>query len=161
MIFIFKSILPSSFKVIAVITVASFFTGCNPFKSFEYRGVSDWKIQAKSFSESKLSAKINVFNPNKYQVTIKRIEADILVDGAQWSRYQLDSSFVVPAQSEFTFPIALRVKNSSLLTGISKLASGNELPYELKGKIKGTFRSITAEVPFTYGDKFTEEDIRF
>lgn len=111
--------------------------------------------------ESKLSAKINVFNPNKYQVTIKRIEAEILVNGSQWSNYQLDSSFVVPAQSVFTFPIALRVKNSSLINGLSKLASGNELPYEMKGKIKGTYRSITAEVPFTYADKFSEDDIRF
>jgi LEA14-like dessication related protein len=141
--------------------MAFLLAGCNPFKSFEYRGVSDWKIQAKSFSESKLSAKINVFNPNKYKVTIKRIEADILVNGIQWSRYQLDSSFVVPAQSEFSFPIDLRVKNGNLINGLSKLASGNELLYELKGKIKGTFRSITAEVPFTYTDKFSEEQIRF
>jgi LEA14-like dessication related protein len=161
MIFSTTTISRFTAKPLAVLVLAFFMAGCNPFKSFEYRGVSDWKIQAKSFAESKLSAKIYVFNPNKYQVTIKRIEAEILVNGSQWSKYQLDSSFVVPAESVFTFPIDLRVKNSSLITGLSKLASGNELPYEMKGKIKGTYRSITAEIPFNYADKFSEEDIRF
>ena len=144
-----------------VLVSAFILSGCNPFKSFEYRGVSDWKIQTKSFTESKLSGNINVFNPNKYEVTIKRIEAEIIVNGSQWSNYLLDSSFVVPAQSLFTFPVGLRVKNSSLLTGVASLASGTELPYELKGKIKGKFRGITAEFPFTYTDKFSEQDIHF
>jgi LEA14-like dessication related protein len=156
-----RVIFPLPSKLISAMVLAILFSACHPFQSFEYRGVSDWKIQAKSLAESKLSANINVFNPNKYQVTIKRIEADIMVNGSQWSKYQLDSSFIVPAQSQFTFPVNLRVKNSSILSGLSKLASGNDLPYELKGKIKGTFRSITAEVPFTYSDKFSEEDIRF
>ncbi len=151
----------STLLLVVSIPALCLLTSCNSFQSLEYRGVSEWKVQAKSFAESKLSANIKVFNPNKYRVTVKRIEADILVNGSKWSNYLLDSSFMVPAQSEFTLPVNLRVKNASLLTGVSTLAAGKELMYELKGKIKGTFRSITAEVPFTYQDKFSEEDIRF
>lgn len=158
----FETIMYRHAKVFFVLVIAgTAFTGCEPFQAFEYKGVSDWKIQTKSFSESKLSGTINVFNPNKYQVTIKRIEADILVNGNQWSQYQVDSSFSVPAQSQFSFPVNLRVKNSSLLGGLSRLATGKDLPYELKGKIKGTYRKITAEVPFVYTGSFTEKDIRF
>lgn len=151
----------NSKAILMLICLGTLFMSCQPFQAFEYKGVSDWKIQTKSFAESKLSGTVNVFNPNKYQVTIKRIEANILVNGSEWSQYQVDSSFSVPAQSQFSFPVQLRVKNSNLLTGLSRLATGKELPYELKGKIKGTYRSITAEVPFVYSGKFTEQDIRF
>jgi LEA14-like dessication related protein len=161
MIFFFKSILFSPARIVTILFLAFLFAGCHPFQSFEYRGVTDWKMRLKSLNESKLSANIQVFNPNKYQVTIKRIDAEIMVNGNQWSKYQLDSIFVVPAQSLFSFPIDLKVKNSSVLAGIAHLSSAGELPYEMKGKIKGTFRSITAEVPFVYSNKFSGDDIRF
>lgn len=145
------------FSAIAGISILS---GCKPFQSLEYKGLSDWKVQPKSFSESKLAVKVHLFNPNKHAVIVKRLEASIVVNGKTWSSYNLDSSFVVPANAAGFFPLELTVKNSHLVAGLAGLASGNDLGYQFKGKIKGTYRKITAEVPFLYSGSFSEKDIR-
>jgi LEA14-like dessication related protein len=135
--------------------------GCRPFQSLEYKGISDWDIKPKSFVETKLSATINIYNPNKYEIRVRRIEANIDVEGNSWSHYKVDSAFTVPALSAFAFPVDMMVKNSYLINGAMRIASGKELPYQLKGKIRGTYRNITAEVPFEYSGHFTESDIKF
>ena len=134
--------------------------GCNPFKTIEYRGISDWDIKPKSFLESGLSAKIHVFNPNNYKITVKRIEANIEVNGSNWGQYKLDSSFVMPANGEFALPIGLNVKNAQILSGALNLVSGNGVPYQLTGKIKGTYRNLTTEVPFVQKGFLSEDDIK-
>jgi LEA14-like dessication related protein len=136
-------------------------SGCNSFQSLEYKGISDWDLKTKSLAESKLHAVVKVHNPNKYKISVKKIEADIDVNGSIWSQYRLDSSFYVPAQSDFSFPIHLTVKNADLLSGGLKLLTAGTLPYTLNGKIKGTYRGLTAEVPFIHQGKFSEEDLKF
>lgn len=135
--------------------------GCQPFKSLEYQGLSDWNVKPKSFLETKLSAKVSIYNPNKHQIKVRRIEAAIEVDGNLWSNYKLDSIFIVPALDTFSFPIDMMVKNASLISGAMRIGSDKDLPYLLKGKIKGSYRKITAEVPFEYSGRFTENDIKF
>jgi LEA14-like dessication related protein len=149
--------------VIIAVTLFSAYLlyGCSAFQALEYRGLTDWDAKPKSLAETKLSAVVQIYNPNKYKITVKRIEADIDVNGSIWSKYKSDSVFQVPAQSEFAFPIDMTVKNSYLLTGAYKLVTAGTLPYKLTGKIKGTYRNITAEVPFLHNGKFTEEDFKF
>ncbi len=136
------------------------FTGCEPFKKLEFKGLTDWSLQPKSFSDSKLAVKVKLFNPNKHKIVIKRIEADIVVNGKNWSSYKMDSVFEVPGNAAFVFPVELTVKNNYLLSGFSSVASGKNLPYLFTGKIKGMYRSITAEVPFDFKGSFSEKDIR-
>jgi LEA14-like dessication related protein len=143
-----------------VISFLFLLAGCQPFKSLEYRGLSDWDFQTKSFTESKLAVKVVVFNPNKHKIVVKRMEADIEVNGQKWSSYKMDSTFEVPGNAEFTFPVVLMVKNSYLISGMAGFASGKELPYLFKGKIKGMYRSITAEVPFNYKGTFSDKNIK-
>jgi len=145
------------FSVIAGIFILF---GCRSFQSLEYKGLSDWEVQPKSFAESKLAVKVQLFNPNKHSVIVKRLEASIVVNGKTWSSYNLDSNFVVPANATSFFPLQLTVKNSHLVAGLAGLASGKDLGYQFKGKIKGTYRKITAEIPFLYSGSFSEKDIR-
>ena len=151
--------LASGCLLFCAITLSIAFTGCRPFQSLEYKGLSDWEVEPKNFVESKLAVKAHLFNPNKHSVTVKRLEAAIDVNGSTWSTYRLDSNFTVPGNAETQFPLVLTVKNSHLLSGLSGLASGKVLPYQFKGKIKGTYRSISEEVPFTYSGTFSEKDI--
>jgi LEA14-like dessication related protein len=134
--------------------------GCQPFQKLEYKGLSDLEFIPKSFVESKLAVKVHLFNPNKHSVTVKRLEAAIDVNGKTWSNYKLDSNFVIPGNAETSFPLVLTIKNSYLISGLSGLSTGKELPYNFTGKIKGTYRKITAEVPFTYSGSFSEKDIK-
>ena len=149
----------STFRSLFALVGIIFITGCQPFQSLEYKGLSDWEVEPKSFAESKLAVKVHLFNPNKHSILVKGLEANIDVNGKNWSTYKLDSNFTVPGNAETFFPLVLTVKNSFLISGLSGLASGKELPYNFKGKIKGTYRKITAEVPFTYSGSFSEKDI--
>ena len=87
--------------------------------------------------------------------------ADIVVNDKTWGSYKLDSTFQIPAKDTFSFPIALKVKNSYLLSSVMDVAGGKQLPYKLKGTIRGSYKKITAEVPFEHSGQFSEKDIKF
>lgn len=144
-----------------LVMVVLLFTCCKPFQSLEYRGLSNWDLKPRSLTESELSADVQLFNPNKHKVTVKRIEAEIMVNDQPWGTYFSDSLTTLSPQTLHAFPLKLKVKNSYLLTGGLSIAAGGSLPYRLKGKIKGTYRGITADVPFTYEGSFSDKDLKF
>ncbi len=133
---------------------------CQPFQALEYRGVSDWDIKFYTLAESKLSAKVSVYNPNKHAITVKRVEADIQVNGTSWGNYIIDSAFVLPAKDVFTLPLNLKVKNAQLVSGGLNFVNGGQLPFKLIGKVKGKYRGIGAEVPFEHVGNFSDKDIK-
>ncbi len=149
------------FYFLLIFISSSLLIGCEPFKSPEFIGLNDWKLEPKSFFESKLAVKVKLFNPNKHKIVVKRMEADILVNGLNLSSYKLDSTFEVPGNAEFIFPVELKLNNSYLLSGLSGLTSGKEIPYQFKGKIRGMYRSITAEVPFVYSGSLSDKELKF
>ena len=134
---------------------------CNPFQPLKYLGLSNFNLKPKSFAESNISATVQVYNPNSGQLMVKRIMADIVVNDKTWGSYKLDSTFQIPAKDTFSFPIALKVKNSYLLSSVMDVAGGKQLPYKLKGTIRGSYKKITAEVPFEHSGQFSEKDIKF
>lgn len=149
-----------NFHLLLFFSICALLIGCQPFKSLEFKGLTDWDLQPKSFAESKLAVNVKLFNPNRHKVVIKGLEADIMVNGKNWSTYTIDSTFEIPENSDFIFPVKLTVKNSHLLSGVSSLAKGSPLPYQFIGKIKGMYRGITASVPFDYSGSFSHEDIK-
>lgn len=141
--------------------VVLLFTCCKPFQSLEYRGIGNWDLKPRSLAESELSASVQLFNPNKHAVTVKRIEADITVNGQSWGTYFTDEVNILQPKTLQAYPLKLKVKNSYLLREGLSLATGSTLPYRLKGKIKGAYRGITADVPFTYEGSFSDKDLNF
>lgn len=158
--FRFRKIYRPVFLIPVLLCIIMAGEGCTSFRSLEYRGLSQWEIIPLSFAESQLGVQVKVFNPNKHRIAVKRLSADIEVDGKKWSSIQLDSTFWVPAEAEYTFPLQLKVKNSYIISGVASVAGGRELPYLFKGKIRGTYRKLTAEVPFEYKGSFSDKDIR-
>ncbi len=151
---------PANSFVLGIFTIL-LLGSCNPFKPLEYQGLSDWNLKPKSFAESSISATVQVYNPNSGQLLVKRIMADIMVNDKTWGTYKLDSTFQIPAKDTFAFPIELMVKNSYLISGAMKVVGGKLLPYKLKGTIKGSYKKITAEVPFEHSGQFSDKDIKF
>ncbi len=149
-----------SFFLGTCITIIIFLSSCRAFKPIEYQGLSDWDIQTQSLLQSKLSAKVTVFNPNSGAIKVKRIEAAIIVNEKNWGNYTLDSSFIIAGNSSFSMPISVKVNNINLVSGGISLSSGKELPYQLKGSLKGSYRGITATIPFDQKGSFSQKDLK-
>lgn len=137
-----------------------FFSGCKSIKPIEYQGVSGWEIQPKSLLLSDLTAKVSIYNPNAGSIKVKRIEASILVDEKNWGTYTLDSSFIIGGKSSFDMPVSVKVNNLNIISGGVSLSSGKLLPYQLIGYLKGSYRGITATVPFDQKGFFSKKDLK-
>lgn len=148
------------FFLAAGLVAIIFLSGCKAFKPIEYQGISDWDIQTQSLLQSKLSARVTVFNPNPGAIKVKKIEASIMVDEKNWGSYTLDSSFTIAGKSSFSMPLAVKVNNMNLISGGLSLSSGKDLPYQLIGSLKGSYRGITATIPFDQRGSFSQKDLK-
>lgn len=135
-------------------------TSCTTFKTLEYNGLSNWKFKVHSLTQSEIAATVAVFNPNKYPIRIKYLEADVIVNGDNWGKYVLDSLMVLPALQMAQLPFSMRIKNGQLINAGLAVASGNTIPYTLQGKIKGGRKTITAVVPFLHSGTLSDKDIK-
>jgi LEA14-like dessication related protein len=156
-----KNQIGKAFFLGLLLTSGLFFSSCKSFKPIEYQGVTDWEIQPKSLMSSDLSAKVTVYNPNAGDIKVRRIDASIMVDEKNWGTYTLDSSFVIAGKSSFSMPISVKVNNMNIVSGGVSLSAGKVLPYQLIGSFKGSYRGISATIPFDQKGSFSKNDIKF
>jgi LEA14-like dessication related protein len=132
--------------------------GCSQPKGLEFTGFRNFNIQPVSFLNSKIGLEIGVFNPNKFDIRVDKVEADISLSGTHVGKYRLDSGFMIPANASFSMPVELNVKNSALVGNALGILSGDSIPYSLSGKVRAGRKIATAEIPFTYSGRLTQND---
>jgi LEA14-like dessication related protein len=75
-----------------------------------------------------------IHNPNTRDLPVAGIEAQLQVDGDRIASGATDRGFVVPAQGDGEFDMAI---HADMATGLLKLLGHHDaLPYELTGKVR-------------------------
>lgn len=139
----------------AVLLLSVVFTACSPFKAMEYRGIDNWNLKPVSFSESILSARVSIYNPNKGRVKVKQLQSLVQLGQQQVGELKLDSTFAVPGKTVFTLPLQLKINHANLLKQGLGLADKGTIEYRLTGYIKGKYKGFPGKVPFDYPGSFS------
>lgn len=131
---------------------------CQKPQGLQFTGFSNFSFAPVSFTNSRISLGIGVFNPNHFDIKVGHVEADINLAGTPVGRYQLDSTFLLKGGEPFVLPVTLTVKNSTLLGNAFGLLAGDSIPYSLNGRVKAGRKIAMAEIPFTYSGHLSQKD---
>jgi LEA14-like dessication related protein len=108
-----------------------------------------------------LSAKLEADNPNAFEVSIKSLSATITLDGKYTvGTVTIPNAITLPAKKkkQFEVPISMPWGN---VADVAPLALQNrDVPYEVKGTVKGGAEGIDLEMPFTETGVVTRQQIQ-
>jgi LEA14-like dessication related protein len=138
-----------------------FLTSCQKPEGLKFTGFRNFEVMPLSLSSSKISCEVGVHNPNRFDISVKHLEANLALSGKSLGNYLLDSTVLLPAGGDFYLPILLEVKNASILTNGLSVLLGDSIPYTVVGKVRGGRKKIMTEMPFSYSGQLSSKDFHF
>jgi hypothetical protein len=139
---------PIAFLFIAGI---SFFSSCRQPEAPEYLGLRDFSIQNVSMDSALLYGQLAFFNPNAYNMELKRGDVNVYLDDKLANHYIMDSTIYIPQKDTFYVPLNLRVSPKLLIgSAISMLMNNNKIKLRLAGSVRVRRNGVGFTVPINY-----------
>jgi len=145
-------------KIASILLFGLLIWGCKKPAGIEFRGIKNIKLADLSGDTATVFGTLNFFNPNKYSIQLKKIDADVFSNGQLLTHYNLDTSLVIPADTTFSFSTMLRFDRNKIFNNIADAFLKREVLLEVKGKTKVGRSGIFVQIPF---DVSTKQSIRF
>lgn len=144
------------FKTSALLLLGVFLllTGCKkPDEEIVLRDIKDVVVDASS--DPMLKANAIFYNPNKVRGKLKKIDVEIFVDGKRAASVDQVMKTSIPAQSEFTVPleVKLAMKELGFMDTLFGVIGGKTFNIHYKGALKLTYRGLPINVPVDYKDE--------
>ncbi|MDH5603803.1 MAG: LEA type 2 family protein [Cyclobacteriaceae bacterium] len=144
---------PGKWFVFIIISFSAF--SCTDFEEIAFKEVENIRIGGIKDGELMVAAEARFFNPNKKKFKLKNADIKVLYEGNELAQLEPSEKVVIPASSEFTIPVAMRVKLSDLGgdAGILGLFTKRSFPL----RFKGHFNISYGILPLRINVDFTEE----
>jgi LEA14-like dessication related protein len=146
----YSSGIPRAFVFLIVVVALSFQSCQRPKEDIVLRRVKD--VVADASSEPTLKAEAVFFNPNDASGRLRNINVDIFVNGKKVGRVEKDYKIKIPANSEFSVPleVKLNMKELGLVDTILGMIGGKKFDVKYVGKLGLTYKGIPIRVPVDY-----------
>lgn len=145
-------------KIASILLFGLVIWGCKKPSGIEFRGIKNIKLIDFSGDTATVFGTLTFFNPNKYSIQLKKIDADVFANRQLITHYNLDTSLIIPADTTFTFGTSLRFDRNKIFNNIADAFFKKEVLLEVKGKTKVGRSGIFVQIPF---DVSTKQSIRF
>lgn len=143
----------------AFMLVLLLFSACSkPDQDIVLRNIKDVVVDAST--EPMLRANAIFYNPNKVRGKLKKIDVEIFVNGKKAASVDQSLKTAIPAASEFTVPleVKLAMKELGFMDTILGMVGGKTFKIHYKGSLKLSYHGLPINVPVDYKD---EVRIRF
>ncbi|MET0634439.1 MAG: hypothetical protein ABWZ25_00345 [Chitinophagaceae bacterium] len=88
---------------------------CRPIKDPVFNGIDNVRVNNVGIGQSSITLGMNYTNPNGYKAKLKSAEGDAWMDSTYLGHFVLDSTVVIPANSDFNVPVNLTVDMKKIL----------------------------------------------
>ncbi len=124
---------------------------CSKPEAPEYLGFRDFSIQNLSMDSALLYTQLAFYNPNTFNMELKRGDVNVFLDDRLANHYVMDSTINIPKKDTFYVPLNLRVSPRLLLgSALSMLMNGNKIKVRLAGSIRVRRGGVSFTVPINY-----------
>jgi LEA14-like dessication related protein len=138
----------------SVIALLLWLTSCKQPEAPEYYGFQNLQVGPISGGQTNMSAAVKLFNPNPYNLQLKRAEVDIAINGNHAGHSLLDSTIFIPARDTFFVPVSLQIDLKSLFSNALQLLMGKQnATITLDGRVKIKKGMFSFNRPFHYEGK--------
>lgn len=143
------------FYTVLILFVGQSFICCLPEKDIELRQIKS--VVGDVTDQPTLKAEVIFFNPNPQHGTLKKIEADVYVEGEKAATVNQKMKIRVPSNGEFTVPLEMKInlKEQGVLNTLLSLIGAKKIKVRYKGHIKVIYRGLPVRVPID-----REEEVR-
>lgn len=136
-----------------VIVLLLLFSSCSKPKEPEYIGFENLHIQKAGLSESVVNADVKCFNPNSFDIKLKKAELDVFVNDKFVGHSTLDTLINIPAKDTFYVPVSLKLNLGDLFKNAVQLLLNPEVRLKVEGKAKVGRSGIYKNFPVSYEGK--------
>jgi LEA14-like dessication related protein len=145
-----KSFRTCLFLICLTISIGSCKT---PSEDIVLRKISD--VVADASSDPTLRAQAVFYNPNDISGKLRNIEVDIFVNGKKAGVVNKDYSVKIPAKSEFSVPleVKLNMKELGTLNTLLGMIGGKKFDIQYVGKLRLSYHGIPVKVPIDHKDQ--------
>lgn len=142
-------------KLFILITII-FFSSCdNPYEDILFVEIKNAKIIKADVSNLEVTATCVLFNPNSVGLNLKNADFDVYVNGKKTAVIHQNEDVVMPANSEFEFPINTTInpkdiygdKGQGFLGAALQILANQKMDIKYEGKIKVGKGAINFNVP--------------
>jgi LEA14-like dessication related protein len=148
---IFKSLL-------FVTTLLFMLTSCFSYKELELGDVSDVKVKKVGNGGIEIQAGIRIKNSNNYKIKVKKIDADLFVNGQKVGKMNLSKKVILLRKSDQVQSFAVNTQLSNLIAAMPSLLFGGEINLQMKGYIKGKVFIFSRKFPIEAEKKISTQD---
>jgi LEA14-like dessication related protein len=138
------------------VSIALLFLGvvsCKQPEAPEYYGFRDLQIGAATGSQTTVSTVVKLYNPNPYNLELRRAEVDVAINGQHAGHSVLDSTIHIPRRDTFYVPIAMQVDLRAIMSNALQALLSREATISLDGHVKVRKGMLTFNRPFHYDGK--------
>jgi LEA14-like dessication related protein len=136
-----------------IFTLFILLTACKKPQSFDYRGIKNIKVSHWGTDSSRVSLDLVYFNPNKYGVNLKNVNADVSINQVPVGHIVLDTSMHIPGAAEFTVPASMNLNLKTLLNSSINMLLNNDVTIGAKGTTRVGKGGVFVTIPFSYEGK--------
>lgn len=123
---------------------------CAKPKDLEYVDFKNLKVLQFGFKESTVAMDIEFFNPNRYQIQVKKADVDIYINNTFLGKSTLDSLIRIPGKDTFMIPVLMKVQTGGALTNIIRIASDSAVLIKMDGTATFGRNGIFVNYPVKY-----------
>jgi len=141
-------------KTILFLTIVILsFSGCavfnqlNNIKNLEYN-FAGFSIGLPSFTGIKLNASVDIYNPNKADVTIKSVHYKVLVNGNQIATGKSDKEMKIKKRTTSRYQTDVNILFSNINESLMDVVKSREGEVELEGEV--TFKTSFGKYVFPF-----------
>jgi LEA14-like dessication related protein len=135
------------FSTICLLALVS----CSKPEAPEYLGFRDFSIQNVSMDSALLHTQLAFYNPNAFNMELKRGDVNVYLDDQLANHYVMDSTINIPKKDTFYVPLNLRVSPKLLINSALKmLMNGNKIKVKLLGSVRVKRSGVSFNVPVNY-----------
>jgi LEA14-like dessication related protein len=147
------------FPFIVFVSISFFFTSCFSYKEIELGDVENVRLNKVSGGGLEIKSDMLINNPNNYKIKIKKIEADVLVNGKKVGKIELNKKIVLPKKSEQMQTFTVNTQLSDLLSAAPTVLFGGPVLLQLKGYIKGKVFIFSKKFPLDEERTISPKDL--
>ncbi len=148
-----------SSRSLLVLLAATFVTACST-PTPPTLTVKDSKITSMDIAGAVVTADLDAYNPNSFDIVVKSFEGRMVVDGNKdMGAVSLQKPITLTANAHTTVaaPLALKWQDLSPLTSLA--LSPRAVPYVVSGTAHAGTSSVAIDVPFRAEGSITREQV--
>lgn len=124
--------------------------GCKKPAGFEFRGITDIRVNQISDDSTELSSRISFFNPNSFGVQCKKVDADVFANDVFLTHYHLDTLIKISANSLFDLQPVIRFNTHLILNNMLSAVLSQGIKLRIVGSTKVGKAGFFTNIPFDF-----------